>query len=81
MTGNTFTKIDAGKSTAPFTLQAGKYVVQAAPIPTGPGHYAGLCRLEMKAPSGAFAAVGPSTDFAMHNSVILHLNQGVYRLP
>lgn len=37
MTGNTFTKIDAGKSTAPFTLQAGKYVVQAAPIPTGPG--------------------------------------------
>ena len=48
MTANSFAGIDAGTSSPPFTLIGGKYVVEARPGPTGPGHHAGLCSLQMQ---------------------------------
>jgi hypothetical protein len=77
--GNSFAGIDAGTSTATFALNPGRYVVDAAPQPTAPGEWGGLCSLQKQTPVGAVVSVGASTDFAKRNSVTVHLNQGTYR--
>ena len=48
MSGNSFAGIDAGTSTPPFTLSAGKYVVAAHPGQTGPGQWGGQCSLQIQ---------------------------------
>jgi hypothetical protein len=79
MTGNTFTKLDAGKSTPTFDLKAGSYVVSGAAVPTAPGQHAGVVSLEMEQPSGAFSAFGALTDFRQRNSATVKLPVGTYR--
>jgi hypothetical protein len=89
MRANSFAGIDAGTSSPPFTLIGGKYVVEARPGPTGLYH-AGLCSLQMQQVqsaqskpgvklTGAYSAVGKSTDFQLPGTTILHLSAGTYR--
>jgi hypothetical protein len=76
MSSRTFAGIDAGTSTPPFTLSAGKYVVTAQPGPTGPGQWGGQCSLQIQ--QGAnFADVG--ANFQKPGSTTQHLAAGTYR--
>jgi hypothetical protein len=76
MSGQSFARIDAGTSTPPFTLSAGKYVVAARPGQTAPGQWGGLCSLQAR--QGAnFADVG--ANFQKPGSTTLNLATGSYR--